>query len=98
MDTDYADDITLLAKTPAQAESLQQGSIGLHVDADKTENMSSNQKSNKGYLHSYHLLSETRGQINLHREQHLINGQRTSSAINRPFRYNKIQILHRVSS
>ena len=41
-DADYADDITLLANTPAQAESLLHSlervaaSIGFHVNADKT--------------------------------------------------------------
>ena len=45
MDSDYADDIPLLADTPSLAESLLHsleqaaGSIGLHVDADKTEFM-----------------------------------------------------------
>ena len=43
MDVDYANDIALLANTPAQAESLLHsleqaaGTIGLHVNADKTE-------------------------------------------------------------
>ena len=43
MDVDYADDIMLLANTPAQAESLLHsleraaGGIGLHVNADKTQ-------------------------------------------------------------
>ena len=43
--TDYTDDIALLANTPAKAESLLDGlkraaaGIGLHVDADKTEYM-----------------------------------------------------------
>ena len=41
-DTDYADDIALLANTPAQAEaklhSMKRaaGDIGLHVNIDKT--------------------------------------------------------------
>ena len=49
-DTDYADDIALLAKTPNQAEtqlhSLEQAAagIGLHVNAQKTEFMCFNQK------------------------------------------------------
>ena len=49
-DTDYADDIALLANTPAQAESLQRcpeqpsGSIGLDVNADKTEYMCLNER------------------------------------------------------
>ena len=45
MDADYADDIALLANTPTQAKyqlhSLEQaaGSIGLHVNAEKTDFM-----------------------------------------------------------
>ena len=44
-DADYADDIALLANTPAQAETLlhslkrEAAGIGLHVNADKTEYM-----------------------------------------------------------
>ena len=43
MDTDYADDIVLLANAPTQAESLLHsleqaaGFIGLHVNTDKME-------------------------------------------------------------
>ena len=50
MDLDYADDIALLANTPAQAETLLHnlewtaGSIVLHVNADKTEYMCFNQR------------------------------------------------------
>ena len=50
--TDYADDIALLTNTPTQAKSLLHclervaGSIGLHVNADKTEYMYFNQKGN----------------------------------------------------
>ena len=50
-DTDYADDITLLANTPALAESLRQSleraadGIGLHVNADKTKHVRFNQSS-----------------------------------------------------
>ena len=42
-DEDYADDIVLLANTPAQAETLLHSleraaaGIGLHVNSDKTE-------------------------------------------------------------
>ena len=42
-DTDYADDIVLLANVPTQAKSLLHslewaaGCIGLHVNSDKTE-------------------------------------------------------------
>ena len=49
-DEDYADDIALLANTPAQAEtlphSLEQaaGGIGFHVNTDKTEYMCFNQR------------------------------------------------------
>ena len=49
-DTDYTDDIALLANTSTQAEcllhSLEQpaGGIGLHVNADKMEYMCFNQK------------------------------------------------------
>ena len=47
---DYADDIALLANTPAQAETLLYslewavGDIGLHVNADKMEYMCFNQR------------------------------------------------------
>ena len=50
MDADYADDIVLLPNTPTQAKflvhSLEQaaGSIGLYINADKTEYMSLNKK------------------------------------------------------
>ena len=50
MDTDYVDDIALLANTLTQAEpllhSLEQtaSTIDLHVNADKTEYMCFNQK------------------------------------------------------
>ena len=52
MDVDYANDIVLLANTPAQAETLLHSlewtaaAIGLHVNADKTEYMCFNQRSN----------------------------------------------------
>ena len=50
MNADYADDIALLANTPAQAESLLHslkqaaGGIGLYVNTDKTEFMCFNQR------------------------------------------------------
>ena len=50
--TDYADDIALLANTPAQAESLLHSlertacGIGLHVNASKTEFICFYQRSN----------------------------------------------------
>ena len=50
MDVDYTDDIVFLVNAPTQAESLLHsleqvaGSIGLHVNADKTEYMCFNQR------------------------------------------------------
>ena len=50
-DADYADDIALLANTPAQAETLlhclERGAdgIGFHVNADKTKYMCFNQRN-----------------------------------------------------
>ena len=55
-DADYADDIAILANTPDQAETLLHSleraaaSIGLHVNAHKTEYMC--YKPNGGHLHS----------------------------------------------
>ena len=49
-DADYADDIALLANSPAQDESLQHsleraaGGIGIHVNTDKREYMSFNHR------------------------------------------------------
>ena len=49
-DADYADDIALLANTPAQVETLLHSleravtGIGLHINADKTEYMCFNQR------------------------------------------------------
>ena len=57
-DADYADDIALLANAPAQAEtllhSLEQvaASIGLHVNAHKTEYMCFNQTGDISTLNS----------------------------------------------
>ena len=48
-DTDYANDIAILANTPAEAETLQHcleraaAGIGFHVNAHKTEYMCFNQ-------------------------------------------------------
>ena len=53
---DYADDIALLANTPAQAETLLHNleqaaaGIGLHVNADKTEYMCFNQRGDTSTL------------------------------------------------
>ena len=50
MDTDYADDIELLANTPTKAETLPHSleraaaGIGLHVNTDKTEYIYFNQR------------------------------------------------------
>ena len=50
-DKDYANDIALLANTAAQAKSLLHslewaaGGIGLHINADKTEYMCFNKRS-----------------------------------------------------
>ena len=52
MDTDYTDDIALLANTPAQAETLLHSlelaaaGIGFHVNADKREYMCFKQRGN----------------------------------------------------
>ena len=52
-DANYADDIALLANTPAQAETLLHsleraaGGIGLHDNTDKTEYMCFNQRGDK---------------------------------------------------
>ena len=74
---DYADDTTLLAKTPAQAESLLHsleraaGGIGLYVNADKTEYMCSNQIGDINILMGGPF--ETLGQVPLPRKQRLNN-------------------------
>ena len=63
-DTNYADDIALLANTPAQNETLLHSLertaavIGLHVNADKTEYMGFN-------LHTKGWFFETSGQVHL---------------------------------
>ena len=55
-DTDYADDIALLANTLAKAETLLHSleraaaGIGLHINADKTEYMCFNQKADISLL------------------------------------------------
>ena len=55
-DTDYADDIELLANTPAQAETLLHslekaaGGIGLYIKADKTEYTCFNQNQTRHLL------------------------------------------------
>ena len=77
---DYADDIALLANTPVQADSLRHsleqavGGIGVHVKADKTENMCFNQRG--GHLHTKEWTFETSGQVHLPRKQCLTNRER----------------------
>ena len=57
-DMDYADDIALLANTPAKAETLLHSlewaaaGIGLHVNTDKTEYMCFHQRDNISTLNS----------------------------------------------
>ena len=57
-DADYANDIALLANTPTQVETLLHSleravtGIGFHVNADKTEYMSFNQRGNISTLNS----------------------------------------------
>ena len=83
-DADYADDIAILANAPNQAEillhSLEQAatSIGLHVNAHKTECALTNRR----HFHTGRNLSETRRQIHLPREQCLINRKRHQHAAN----------------
>ena len=84
MDADYADDIALLTNTPTQAESLLHSlepaarGIGLHVNADKMENMYFNQKGDISTLNGGSLklmdeftylgcsISSTENNINTH--------------------------------
>ena len=63
-DADYADDIALLANTPAQAETLLHSleraasGIGLHVNAHKTEYMCFNQRGDISTLNGSSLKLE----------------------------------------
>ena len=74
-DADYANDIALLANTPAQARTLLHSlgraaaGIGLHVNAHKTEYMRFNQRGDISTLNGS-------GQVHLPREQCLINRDR----------------------
>ena len=60
-DADYADDIALLANTPARTETLLHSlewaaaGIGLHVNADKTEYMCFNQRGDISTLNGISL-------------------------------------------
>ena len=76
-DADYADDIALLANTPAQLETLLHslervaGGIGLHVNANKTEYMCFNQRGD--ILCTKWWSSDTSRQFYLPKKQRLIN-------------------------
>ena len=63
-DVDYADDIALLANTPTQAQSLLHSLEGA--------------AGGIGLHVNAEFISEARGQIHLHRKQHLIYGKMTS--------------------
>ena len=73
---DYADDIVLLANTPALAEILlrslkrEAGDIGLHFNADKTEYMCFNQTVTFSTLNSRPL------KVHLQKKQYLIHRER----------------------
>ena len=73
---DYADDIAILANTPAQAETLLHSQeravagIGLHVNAYKTEYMCFNQT---GDIYTLGSSSENCRNVHLPRKQCLIN-------------------------
>ena len=79
-DTDYSDDIALLANTPVHAEtllhSLDRAGAGvvLHVNADKTEYKCFNLSGDISTL------NETRGQVHQPRKQCLINRERYQQA------------------
>ena len=75
-DTDYTNDIALLANSPTQAKSLLHclkwaaGGIGLHVNTDKTDYMCFNQRDDISALKGGPLKS---GQVLLPWKQCLIN-------------------------
>ena len=76
-DADYADDIALLANTPAQDETLQHsleraaGGIGLYVNAHKTEYMCFKQRGDISTLNGSSLKLEDKFTfINQDRHQH----------------------------
>ena len=81
-DADYADDIALLANTPAQAETLQHSleravaNVGLHVYAEKMEYVCFNQRGDISTLNGC-------GQVHLPRKQCLINRDRHQYATNK---------------
>ena len=75
-DADYFDDISNLANSSASTETLLNilewvaGSIGLHINADKTEYMCFNQR---WFLHTKAWSSEISGRVHLPRKQFSIN-------------------------
>ena len=85
-DADYAHDITILANTPNQAETLLHSlertvaGIGLHVNAHKTEYMCFNQAGDISTQEGTSL--KTGRQIHLPRKQCLINRKRHRHAAN----------------
>ena len=84
MDAGYADDIALLANTPAQAETLLHSleraaaGIGLHINAHKTEYACINQRGDISTLNGSFL--KTSRQVHLPRKQCLINQDRYQHA------------------
>ena len=80
---DCADEKALLAKAPAQAETMQRSleraaaGIGLHVNAHKTEYMCFNQTGDNSSLNGSSL---KRVQVHLPRKQCLINRDRHQHA------------------
>ena len=72
MDADYADDIALLANTPAKAESLLHSlewaadGIGLPVNSDKTEYMNFNKRGDiSTFTYLGRSISSTGNDINM---------------------------------
>ena len=85
-DADYADDIAILANTPDQAETLLHSleraaaSIGLHVNAHKTEYMCYNQTGDISTLEGTPL--KTSRQIHVPRKQRRINRKGHRNEVN----------------
>ena len=85
-DADYADDIAILANTPDQAETLLHSleraaaSIGLHVNAHKTEYMCYNQTGDISTLEGTPL--KLVGQIHVPRKQRRINRKGHRNEVN----------------
>ena len=85
-DADYADDIAILANTPDQAETLLHSferaaaSIGLHVNAHKTEYMCYNQTGDISTLEGTPL--KLVDKFTLPRKQRRINRKRKRNEVN----------------